>query len=222
MSDYRLEDFKTRIRAIGRLDTGSATTALMQGYINDFIKVLQVEVKFPKKVTELSKTVGGAAFAEFSSVADFDTSNIIDIRSDSGPISIISKEVFDKVQPVQNQTSGTPQIAVPLTDTKLNLFPYGTDTVWNIKYNAKHFDFSADSQMMSLDDIAFATICNQVAGELLDWKDDSRAAKYQAKAQAGMNILKKKFNEAPVDQRMQPGDANNTSGDWERIYGDAD
>lgn len=223
MSSYRLEDFKTRIRTDARLDSGTESTALLVSYLNSVIKELQVDVEFPKTVTELSKTVGSSAFVDFSSTSDFDVANIISIRDEDGignDVKIMDKVIFDKVQPVQSSTSGYPKIAVPITDTKMNLYPYGTDSVWSVKYYAKHFDFSADSQILQLDDIAYGCVCDRTVSRLLLWKDDNRAGQYEGLAARAQRKLQKKFDKAVPDKRMLPGEPGRTNGDFERIFGD--
>jgi hypothetical protein len=224
VTDYRLEDFKTRVRTIARVSNDTTNNDLVTSYVNDVIKRLSEDVKVAELLATTSKAVGETDTVDFS-VSDpyLNINSIIAIRDPNGiggDVAIIDSEIFDRAQIDQTSTSGYPKCAIPLSSTKLKVYPYGSLTTWEISYHKDHFDFTADSQTMTMPDTAFKTVCDGVIAELLAYKDDDRVSYYEAKYADGVNRLKRARISDNRDLRMQPGTPNMTNADWERIFGD--
>lgn len=202
-------------------DTQSGTATLIQGYFRQVLDDLYKDVAFPELLSHLSKTIPTTQEVNFSATAGMNTYRIMDIRDPDGiggQVQIVPNQFLDEIQIDQDSTSGHPKVAKIKNEKSLLVYPYGSSSVWEITYYKdpnNSTDFSAFSQTFPLSREAEMVLANGIIAEMLYYKDDDRAPRYEAKYEQGKRELRQRYDNPNGFHSMLPGNGLQiSSADW--------
>lgn len=212
MTAYRRDDLRTRVQTIVR-DTSSTCTTVVNDYLDDVYKYMTAVLKFPELLSSCSHGTGTGSFVDFSVIdSSLTVYNIVSIRDPNGlgrTLLDVSAQAINRAVTNQSSTTGYPEVYWPKNDHALNVWPYGSNTTWEVYYTKGVTDFSADSLSIEIPPEASQVIINGVIAKVFQWKDDDRSTAYQRDFEKGMKMLRQNMYNPFEDNRMRPNQDGN-------------